>query len=142
MALERKDVEQKYKWDLTAIYATEADFFEDYKKAEKLIQGFKAHEKTMCKNAESFYNTLADMCSIEDIINRLWQYASLSFSVDTSDNNAQGLNARVRNLAVMAGEASWFVSPYMLKLDEETVEKWFLEYPSLETYRRMVFKNK
>ena len=34
MALERKDVEQKYKWDLTAIYATEADFFEDYKKLE------------------------------------------------------------------------------------------------------------
>ena len=95
----------------------------------------------MCQNAESFYNTLRDMTDIESHIEKLWQYASLGFSVDTSDNNAQALNARVRSLAVSAGEASWFVSPYMLKLDVATVDKWFEEYPLLASYRRMVDKN-
>ena len=141
MALERKDIDQKYKWDLSAIYKDENAFFEDYKVAEKLISEFKNHESKMCSSAENFYNALCDMQKIDNLINRLWQYASLSFSVNTADNNAQSLNARVRNLAVSAGTASWFVSPYMLKLDNETVENWFKEYPALETFRRMVDKN-
>lgn len=141
MALERKDVDKKYKWDLSVIYKDENAFFDDYKKCEKMISDFKKHEKTMCASAEGFYNTLKDMTDIDALIERLWQYASLGFAVDTSDNNAQSLNARVRNLAVSAGEATWFVSPYMLKLDNETVDKWFSEYPLLASYRRMVDKN-
>ena len=141
MALERKNVDKKYKWDLSVIYKSESDFFEDYARAEKMISDFKKHEKTMGESAESFYNMLRDMTDIEAIIEKLWQYASLGFSVDTTDNNAQSLNARVRNLAVFAGEASWFVSPYMLKLDNEKVDKWFSEYPPLESYRRRVEKN-
>ncbi len=141
MALERKDIDKKYKWDLSVIYETEEAFFEDYKNTEKMISEFKKHEKIMCQNAESFYNTLRDMTDIESHIEKLWQYASLGFSVDTSDNNAQALNARVRNLAVSAGEAYWFVSPYMLKLDNEVIDKWFEEYPLLASYRRMVDKN-
>ena len=34
MPLERKDVDPKYKWDLSAIYATKADFDADFKLAE------------------------------------------------------------------------------------------------------------
>ena len=138
--LERKDIDPKYKWDLSVIYENEEAFYAEYKKAEKLIRDFAAHEKTMCKSAKDFYSTLSDMTAIEAIIEKLWQYASLNFSVDTSNNNYQALNAKVRNLAVSAGTVSWFVSPYMLKLDEKTVEKWFIECPELESYRRMVNK--
>ena len=40
MALERKDVDQKYKWDLSVIYKDEEAFFDDYKKCEKMISDF------------------------------------------------------------------------------------------------------
>ena len=113
----------KCEWDLSIIYKDEKAFLADFEKASKLIKSFAKHEKTMCTSAENFYNTLKDMTDIDALIERLWQYASLGFAVDTSDNNAQALNARVRNLAVSAGEAYWFVSPYMLKLDEKTVER-------------------
>lgn len=138
--LERKNIDKKYKWDLTVIYSDENAFYADYAKAEKMIKSFASHEKTMCKSAKDFYNTLADMTKIEAVIERLWQYASLNFSVDTSNNAYQALNAKVQSLAVMAGTASWFVSPYILKLDKETVDKWFSECPELETFRRMVEK--
>ena len=61
MLKERKDIDQKYKWDLTVLYADEKAFFEDYSKAEKMIKAFKKHEATMCKSAENLYNTLKDM---------------------------------------------------------------------------------
>ncbi|MBO7304155.1 MAG: oligoendopeptidase F [Clostridia bacterium] len=138
--LERKDVDKKYKWDLSVIYADEAAFYADYKKAEEMIRAFAAHEKTMCSGAREFYAALVDMTAIEAKIERLWQYASLNFSVDTSNNGYQALNAKVQSLAVKAGTVSWFVSPYILKLDEKTIEAWFAECPELKEYRRTVYK--
>lgn len=138
--LERKDIDKKYKWDLSVIYADEKAFYRDYANAEKLIEQFVSHEKTMTKSSSNFYNTLCDMVKIESIIEKLWQYASLNFSVDTSNNSYQSLNAKVQNLAVKAGTASWFVTPYMLKLDRAVIDKWFEECPELETYRRMIEK--
>ena len=138
MALERKDVDKKYKWDLSVIYKDEAAFFEDYAKAEKMIKAFAHHEKTMLTGAEGLYNTLKAMTDIEAVIERLWQYASLNFSVETTNNAYQALDGRVRNLAVMAGTTSWFVSPYLLRIEKETLDKWFSEYPALESYRRTI----
>jgi len=138
--LERKDIDPKYKWDLTVIYADEEAFYADYSKAEKLIGKFALHEKTMCKSAREFCDTLDDLIKIEAIIERLWQYASLNFSLDTSNNSYQALNAKVQSLAVMAGTASWFVTPYILKLDKRVVDGWFLECEDLAKYRRMVEK--
>jgi len=138
--LDRKDIDKKYKWDLSVIYADEDAFYKDYANAENMISVFGAYEKTMCRSAKDFYNTLSDLVKIEAVIDRLWQYASLNFSVDTSNNAYQALNAKVQNLAVLAGTASWFVTPYILKLEKSTVNKWFKECPELETFRRMIEK--
>ena len=138
MIRERKDIDAKYKWDLSVLYKDEAAFNADYALAEEKIGAYKAHEQTMLNGAEQLYAALADMVAIEELIEKLWSYASLNFSVDTSDNYFQALNTKVRNLALMAGEASWFVSPYMLKLERETVEGYFTECPKLETFRRII----
>ena len=138
MALERKDVDKKYKWDLSVIYKDEEAFFADYAKAEKMIKEFSKHEKTMLKGATELYDTLKAMTDIEAVIEKLWQYASLNFSVETSNNAYQALDGRVRNLAVMAGTASWFVSPYLLRIEKDTLDKWFMECPKLESYRRTI----
>ena len=45
MALDRKDVPAKYKWDLTVIYKTEADFNADLKLAEQMAKEAEAFEK-------------------------------------------------------------------------------------------------
>ena len=40
MALERKDVEAKYKWDLSVIYSSKDAFEEDFKRAEAMIKEY------------------------------------------------------------------------------------------------------
>jgi len=138
MDYNRQNIDPKYKWDLSVIYPDEKAFEDDYALAQQKIEDFRKYEKTITASAEDLYNALTDMAAVEDLIGRLWQFASLNFAVDTSDNVAQARAAKMRNLAVAAGEASWFVSPYILKLDRETVESYFKACPALETYRRIV----
>ena len=140
MALARKDVEAKYKWDLSVIYDSVDAFNAEFKAAEAKIADFKKHEKTITTSAKALYNALSDMAVICRLIEKLWSYAHLNFATDTSDNTFQALSGRVRSLAVSADSAGWFVNPYILRLDEKTVEKWFAELPELETFRRMIEK--
>lgn len=140
MAAERKDIEARYKWDLSVIYPTEEDFYADYAKAEKSIKNFARYEKVMCNSAKDLYNTLKYLTDLEALISKLWQYAQLNFSVESANSAYQSLTAKVRNLAVAAGTASWFVEPYILRIDAETIETWFTEYKKLATFRRMIEK--
>ncbi len=140
MAYERKDIDKKYKWDLTAIYESEAAFDADYALAEQSIAAFGAHEQTMTNSAKELLAALTDMVKMEARLYKLLEYAFLTFSVDTSDNHAQALNTKARNLAIAAGEATWFVNPRILKLDRTTVDAWLAECPALESFRRMIDK--
>ena len=140
MALERKDVGQKYKWDLSGIYATDADFEADLVAAKALISAFGKHESTMTKSAADLYAALSDNSKIADKIQLLWCYAYLGFAVDTSDNAAQGRVAKIRSLAVEADSATWFLSTRLMELDAATVEGWYTELPELRSYDRIIEK--
>lgn len=138
--LDRKNIDEKYKWDLSAIYESEAAFDEEYKNTAELVKAFKKQEKKMSESAANLCEALSLYTLIDEKISRLWQYSSLHFSLDTSDNKYQAMNERVRTLAVSAGEASWFVTPYILKLDCETLSAWLSEYAPLRKYERMIEK--
>ena len=68
MALERRDIDAKYKWDLSKMYATRDAFDSEFKLLESKIRDYKKHEKTVTKSAEGLYNALVDMFAIEDLI--------------------------------------------------------------------------
>ena len=140
MALDRKNIDAKYKWDLSAIYKTEEDFAADYARAEEAVKAYACHEETVSRSAQGLLAALEDQAALEGLIEKLWAYAYLGFTVDTSDNKAQALVARVRSLAVSAGEATWFLSPSLIRLAPETVEGWFSELPELKKFSRTVEK--
>ncbi len=134
----RSDIPQKYKWDLSAIYKSEEDFSLDMKKAEEMTERFSLHEKDMISSPECLYSTFADYYGIVRLIEKLYQYASRNFDVDMSQNKYQSMSAKVIDLFSRLGEVSFFLTPYLLKLDRETLDKWFSEYPKLEYYRRTI----
>ena len=140
MAAERKDIDKKYKWDLSVIYADEAAFLADLAKLDAMIKDYPKHEKTMLMSAENLLSALRDFTELDLKIGKLWCYAHLNFATDNSDNAAQAKLGRVRNVAMGASSATWFVSPYLIRLDPKTVESWYEECPELKSFKRMISK--
>ncbi len=139
MTENRAEIPEKYKWDLTAIYADEAAFDADCARAKELIARFPAHETTMTKSAEGLYSALEDSTALERVISKLFTYAQLASDLDTSDNKYLALTGKVMELANAAGVASYFVSPALIRIEDKVLERWYAELPALRAYERTIF---
>ncbi len=134
----REDIPKRYKWDLSVIYRTEADFDSDMKRAEQLICDFARHEQDMTKSPECLYDTFADLFAAQRLLEKLHEYAVRSFDVDTSKNKYQAMTSKVIDAYNKLGQVSFFVTPYLLRLDADTLDSWYKSYPKLEYYRRAI----
>ncbi|MBR2446610.1 MAG: oligoendopeptidase F [Clostridia bacterium] len=135
----RADIPAKYKWDMTNIYATEQDFEADYQKAADMVAAFPAHAATMGQSAEGLLAMFTDFTSMLRVVEKLYMYAHLSADADTTDNHYQAMMGKMRNLFNKLGSASFFVTPALIRLDSDTVEKWMEECPALRAFSRDIW---
>src|SRR6266513_2810209 len=56
--LERSAIEEKYKWDLSKMYASQEDWEAHYKKVESMIKDFAAKAGKVGKSANSLLSAL------------------------------------------------------------------------------------
>ena len=138
--MDRKEIEEQYKWDLTQIYKSIDEFNKEYDNISKKINNFKKYEKTMLNNANTFYETINEYFNISRILEKLSVYAHLLFDEDTGNNQNQALSAKVSNLFDNFSKISYFVTPNILKKDYSEIEKYYKEEPKLKDYE-IIIKN-
>lgn len=132
--MNRNTIDAKYKWDLTQIFKSTEEFEECYKKAENLIKDFKKYENIMGENAKKFYETINTYYEITRTLDKLYVYTNLLSDTDTSNNTYQSLKIKVSNLLDKWSKASFFVTPTILKKNEQEIEKYYIEEPKLKDY--------
>ncbi len=136
--MDRNQIEEKYKWDLTKIYETDEDFEKDFDKMKKRINEFSQYETKMGIDAKNFYQTLYDYYDISRNLEKLYMYSHLKFDENTSDNMNQALSLRVGNLYDEWNKACFFVSPTILKKNYSEIETYYKEEPKLLEYEIML----
>ena len=132
--MNREEIADKYKWDLSLIYKNEKDFNQDYETLENKIANFSKYEKIMDKNAKDFYNTIEEYHSITRLFEKLSVYTHLLFDQDTSNNKNQALQGKISNLYDKFNKISYFVTPTILKKEYKEIEKYYEEEPKLKEY--------
>ena len=139
--MNREQIEEKYKWDLSPIYKNNKGLNEDYKKVEIKIENFSKYEKTMDKSATDFYNAIEEYFSISRLLEKLSVYSHLLFDQDTSNNKNQALHQKINNLYDKFIKKAFFITPTILKKDYQEIEKYYEEEPKLKEYE-IIIKNK
>ena len=135
---DRKDIDKKYTWDLEKIYRSSEEFNNDYEKVKKLIDKISKYENNMMSNSRNFYNTISLSFDIERLIDKLYVYTSLSFDLDTSNNECQELLEKISSLHSDYVKVSYFIVPSILKCDKELIEKYYLEDSRLLDYKKSI----
>lgn len=119
----RKDIPEKYKWNLGDIFATPADW-------EKTFEKLSAEYPTLA----SYKGKLADRNNLLEFLKRsdsfdvelgkLYCYAYMSYNEDSQDGEKQARYSRVYGLLTQYSAALSFVSPEISAIPDEQLESF------------------
>lgn len=132
---QRKDVPAEHKWAIEDIYATDEAWEQDFARAKgfaEKISGYKGLLSTDPAKLREYLRADDDMTVVlEALIN----YAQRKNDEDTRESKYQDMVSRLEMLFVEISGASAFVTPEILSIDDETMERFFKEQPEMELYR-------
>jgi oligoendopeptidase F len=131
----RDQIADKYKWQLTDLYKTEADFDSDYVRIGKLADNFAVHKGKITTSAKDLLSALKDYYAIWQSYNRLAMYAMLLSDVDVSISKNQILESRAMALGSEIKAKTAFYSPELLAVPYSTIEKYIKENKDLQQYK-------
>ncbi|MBQ1681022.1 MULTISPECIES: oligoendopeptidase F [Agathobacter] len=129
---ERKDVEDKYKWDLSTLYANDEAWEADYASVKALLDQAKEYEGTL-KDAKSIRKFFDYQVKLERKVSNFYNYASLRLTEDTRDSKAQTMDAKVNLVIAEYMQALSFADPEILSLDDATLAE-VVKAPELEPF--------
>ena len=133
--LERKDIDPKYKWDFESIYPSMDAFKADLAAAEKMSAALAQYQKTMTRSGADLFAALEARTSLYRKIGVLYEYAGRHFDTDSRQNEWQSWSGKVMDLARRTEAIAFFYTPCLLRIDEETMTRFYAECPELDSYR-------
>jgi oligoendopeptidase F len=136
--MKRQDVDQKQKWDLTALFKTKDDWRNELEAVKEDLSEISKYKGKLDQSAGELLECLEAREKLLERFNLVTMYADLRQSVDHTDPERQK-DAALSNDAqstVNAGLA--FIETEMIKLPEGKLERFFEEEPGLESFKKYI----
>ncbi len=130
---ERKDIEEKDKWDLSSLFKSDEEFEDTLKKVSSKISNFKKYEGKL-NNANDILAFLNEKDDISKDASNVFCYASLRKVEDTRNNEALAMFSKAYALIVKLQTALSFANPEILANDDEKLKE-IINAESLKDYK-------
>ena len=134
----REEMDPAYCWDLSSLFGSDEEFEKTEQELAKKIEAFRAKQGTMKESAEALYDVLSGLDDISRVFSSLYVYASQKYHQDMGNQKYQGYAGKMDSMMAVLADASSFVEPEILELDEETVTEFEKAYEPLRLYDRIL----
>ena len=136
----REEIDSKYKWDLSSMFPSDEAFEAGLEELKAYCPKLLAFKGKISTSAQA----LLEFLQLEDKMNlllyKIINYAERKSDEDTRVAKYQAYVANATSAYTQVGEAtSWFAAE-LLAIPAESVEKFYVEVPALEFYRRKLNK--
>lgn len=140
--IERKDAEEKFTWDLTAIFKTEEDYKRAVEEARDLAVSIEADFKERLNDAENINMCLSQLQKLNVIILQTATYASLWTSVDQTNVESQERKMKLSNLMSKIDSSLSFIKSEIIQASDEELEKALKMSNENQGYIRDIIRRK
>ena len=132
---QRKDVPAEHKWAIEDIYATDEAWEQDFARAKGFAEKISGYKGLLGTDPAKLLEYLRADDDMTVVLEALINYAQRKNDEDTRESKYQDMVSRLEMLFVEISGASAFVTPEILSIDDETMERFFKEQPEMELYR-------
>jgi oligoendopeptidase F len=134
-ATERKDIPEKYKWNLADLYPSEAAWTKAKDELAKRLPDLGKHRGRLGKSAKEMLAGLDAMFGLDRELSRLSVYASALSDEDVRAARPREMKQAAEELATAFSAACSWVRPEILTLEPGRVRKFVADEPKLGPYR-------
>lgn len=134
----RSEVEEHLTWDLSKVFATDAEFDQAFEEVASKLEKVGALKGTLGKSATAFFDGIEFVLNLYRDLETVYVYSHLKNDQDTTNTLYQGIHARANSLAAKVSEAAAWFEPEILSLSDEEIRTFFNENPKLEGYKHFI----
>ena len=124
---ERSTIEERYKWDLTPMYASADAWNAHHQQLEAMIAEFAGRKGVIGKSAADLLAALKHRDQINIQLEKLSAYAAMRKDEDMRQPGAQAVAQRAQTLAVKYDEAASWFQPELLQIPEARLREWLAQ---------------
>ncbi|MCW8814292.1 MAG: oligoendopeptidase F family protein, partial [Chlorobium sp.] len=132
--LERSQVEEKYKWNLSEIYSSKDAWQKEVNKISAEIDKLPDYKGKLGDNADTFYSALKLFFGILKSLYATSTYSNNLSNEDLNNSANQSLDQQITSIGTKFGEKTAFLEPEILTLPKEMIQNFFKEKPELEEF--------
>ncbi len=131
---ERADVPEKYRWDLTDMYADSNAWEADVRRFESMLDDLAQYRGTLDQGGKQLLTAIKAYEATYQVLGNIYVYAGLSSFEDLRNSDNSARFSRGRGYMARFEEATAFLRPELLAIDPEKLESMVDRTPGLETY--------
>src|SRR5213594_191359 len=135
----RSEVPDSDKWDLSHLFIDTSKWQEDFAWLQRTYPKFQEWKGKVGESAQTLAAVLEFEKSLELKLERVYHYASLQLAKDSTNNEYLTRVGQVQNLLTKIGEASAFVAPEILAIEDKQFERFIVD-PALAEWRIKLHK--
>ena len=135
---ERQEIPDKYKWNLTDLYASVKDWKDAKVDISTNIDKIESYKGKLAQNSETlleamdlYFNTLKEFY-------RFYTYSSLLADENLSISSNQALRQEASTLGTKFSESTSWMRPEILAVEPAKIEDFFTKEPKLEPYKMYI----
>ena len=132
---ERKEIRIEDTWDLTLIFKSDEEFYNELKSVEENLSVITKYQGHILDNSNNLLSFLKQSDLDERKLYKLYYYAHLKLDQDTSNTTYQEMEGKITNLLQQYSVLTSFIMPELMQGDYNKVLEYIKENKELETYR-------
>jgi oligoendopeptidase F len=131
---DRSRVADKYKWNLSDVYASDDAWRVAKDKLVSEIPKLRQFEGTLGSSASRLADALELLAQLNKDLSRLYVYASMAADQDTRVSKYQAMQQEMVQIGATLGAQAAFIEPEILKLEREVREGFAKQEPRLKIH--------
>ena len=132
--LERSQVPEKYKWDVSDVYPGQDEWQADFQVIEQKIIQYDNFRGKLGDSAQILLKCLQFDDKLKERLEYLWLYAKLNRDVEMHNEKIQAMWSDYNSLNSRVEAARSFMSPEIISIPESTMERFMAEESALHLY--------
>src|SRR5215469_16918652 len=135
----RAEIPESDKWDLTQLFADVSKWQEDFAGLQREYPKLEQRKSGVGESAQALAGVLELEKALDLKLERVYHYASLQLAEDATNNEFLTRIGQVQNLITKIGEASAFIVPEILAIDDKNFAD-FVADPVLKDWQIKLHK--